>query len=90
MPSPNKFAKLDEVGYRIAPVCRICLHFSKTGTLSDWGHCNLCSYRHEKHGDHPLGVHELGSCKHWIFSPDKAQLMGNYIKFLSAENGKRA
>lgn len=60
-----KLKVLQNLRYRILPVCGLCKHgwFPKT----DWGHCENNTYEHEKHSGPPrqLSIHKFGGC--WKF-----------------------
>ena len=61
----NKLKKLREIGYKISPSCRICVHGRFPSTLGMWGTCMKFSYDHLKHSDQKreLSVNAFGSCE---------------------------
>lgn len=72
MPSPSKHSALEKAGYKLAPTCSNCVHFTKT-TSSEWGRCSAIYYEHEKHlGSMQAGVIASGTCER--FGLDETRL----------------
>lgn len=72
MPDENKFEKLREIGYYIAPQCGFCLH-GNFYVSSAWGTCKKHRYEHKKH-DNPKGgrgvsIHRAGCCGNFEKAP---------------------
>ena len=70
----NKAKKLQEIGFKILPVCGLC----KYAAFSDyrWGTCEKHTYEHEKHTGPPrqVSVHFAGTCKDFEAANNAARL----------------
>lgn len=86
MPDPNKFAKLGQIHYAVAPCCWVCRH--SEFKVPWWGYCGLHRYEHAKHKNpgegRKLGVHALGRCDDCDIDYGKTGVLESYAKFLEA------
>jgi len=90
MPDENKFAKLLEIGYVIAPCCHLCNHAEFDNPVSVWGKCDRATHRydHKKHSDtmKKLGVMRFGCCRDG-FSLDVSQIRrSSYSRFYTHDH----
>jgi hypothetical protein len=83
----NKLNLLKVINYEMVRCCGICVHGEFNNRHSDFGTCQVNTYRHKKHsGDKRyLSINRFGKCNTDEFELDEAKLTtyGDFAKFLS-------
>ena len=79
----NKFDKLVEIGYVIAPHCGICIH-ADIAPREAWGICKVWLYQHLKHSktDRSLSIYRHGHCKKYAIDPLKVLDLHGFQRFV--------
>jgi len=86
----NKHRALVDIGYRVMPQCRLCVHFGEErgkgpgwGSRISWSVCTNNTYKHLKHSgkSRTLGVNGSGYCNEFTLDSDKLGQLESYREF---------